>query len=83
MEDVNNFSCHTYGEGRTGNGQFVNFTCRPDEVEQVKEFLKKFAQLMFRLPVVLPSVMADGGSIPVMILSNIITLAEVADTLKF
>ena len=41
MEDVNNFSCHTYGEGRTGNGQFVNFTCRPDEVEQVKEFLKK------------------------------------------
>ena len=41
MEHVNNFSCHTYGEGRTGNGQFVNFTCRHEEVVQVKEFLKK------------------------------------------
>lgn len=41
MDHVNNFSCYTHGEGRTGNGQFVNFTCRPEEVEQVKEFLKK------------------------------------------
>lgn len=38
---TNYFSCYTHSEGRTGGGQFVNFTCRPEEVERVKDFLKK------------------------------------------
>lgn len=41
MEQANYFSCYTHSEGRTGGGQFVEFTCRPEEVDQVKEFLKK------------------------------------------
>ena len=41
MGENNRFSSgYTFSEGRTGGDQLVEFTCRPEEVEQVKEFLK-------------------------------------------
>ena len=33
------FGPYVYGEGLTGNGQTVIFTCRPDQCDQVREFL--------------------------------------------
>lgn len=35
------FSSYTYGEGRTGLNQLVEFTCRPNETASVREFLQK------------------------------------------
>lgn len=35
------FSSYMYGEGKTGLGQLIEFTCRSNEVEQVKQFLAK------------------------------------------
>jgi hypothetical protein len=35
------FSSYTYGEGRTGTGQLVKFSCPPEELERVKKFLKE------------------------------------------
>jgi len=34
------FNCYTYSEAKTGAGQLLEFTCRPEDVEKVKEFLK-------------------------------------------
>lgn len=39
MVATDRFSTYTFSEVRTGGGQFVEFTCTPDDVEQVKEFL--------------------------------------------
>jgi len=33
------FSCYTHSECRTGKGQLVEFTCRPEDVEKIKAFL--------------------------------------------
>ena len=33
------FRSYTHGEGRTGEGQLVEFSCRPDEVEKVRQAL--------------------------------------------
>lgn len=40
MEKNNHFSSYQYGEGRTGLGQLVEFTCPSGNVEQVSEFLR-------------------------------------------
>lgn len=40
MEQLDRFSSYRYGEGRTGIGQMVEFTCPPDITEQVSEFLR-------------------------------------------
>lgn len=40
MKQPDCFSSYRYGEGRTGIGQMVEFTCPPDAVEQVVEFLR-------------------------------------------
>lgn len=45
MEKVDDFSCYTNSESRTGGGQLVKFTCRPEDVDQVKEFLKKICKI--------------------------------------
>ncbi len=37
--DTKKINCYTYGEGKTNNGQSVEFTCNPDDKELVKEFL--------------------------------------------
>lgn len=34
------FRVTTYGEAKTGGGQFIEFKCRPEDVEKVKESLK-------------------------------------------
>jgi hypothetical protein len=39
MEESNRFSSYTHGEGRTGKGQLVEFTCHPDDAEKVRKFL--------------------------------------------
>lgn len=41
MGNKDYFSCYTHSEGRTGGGQLVEFTCRPEEVGLVKSFLEK------------------------------------------
>lgn len=40
MEQPDRFSSYQYGEGRTGIGQMVEFTCPPDVAVQVGEFLR-------------------------------------------
>ena len=40
MEQMNRFDTYRYGEGRTGIGQAVEFTCPPDVADQVKEFIQ-------------------------------------------
>ncbi|MFC1640454.1 hypothetical protein ACFL2D_00210 [Patescibacteria group bacterium] len=40
MAPKRRFSSYTYSEGRTGEGQLVEFTCAPVDAEKVKEFLE-------------------------------------------
>lgn len=40
MEQLNPSSLRVYGEGRTGTGQMVKFTCPPGVIEQANEFLR-------------------------------------------
>lgn len=40
MAQLDRFSSYRHGEGRTGIGQLVEFTCPPDIMEQVSEFLR-------------------------------------------
>jgi len=40
VEHPERFSSYIYGEGRTGIGQLVEFTCPPDATKQVGEFLQ-------------------------------------------
>ena len=40
MAQPDRFSSYRYGEGRTGIGQMVEFTCPSDVAEQVSEFLR-------------------------------------------
>lgn len=40
MEQPDRFSSYRYGEGRTGIGQMVEFTCPPEFVDQVKKVLR-------------------------------------------
>jgi len=35
----NKFNCYTHSEGRTGEGQLVEFSCRSEDVEKIKQTL--------------------------------------------
>ena len=35
------FGIHTFGEAQVGNKQIAKFSCRPEDVEKVKAFLKE------------------------------------------
>jgi hypothetical protein len=41
MNALDKFSSYRWGEGVTGGGQVVSFTCPPDDVTLVREFLKE------------------------------------------
>jgi hypothetical protein len=39
-EKKNDFSCTTYVEVKTGGGQLIEFQCRPEDKEKLKEIAK-------------------------------------------
>lgn len=41
MNEPNSFTTYSLGECRTAIGQVIEFTCRPDEVSQIREFIEK------------------------------------------
>lgn len=57
---VDEFSTYTFGEQATGIGQLVEFTCKPEEREMVKQFIKKHIRTI-TLPVTGCSKIGHGG----------------------
>lgn len=39
------FNCYTYGEARTGGGQLITFSCRPEDKDGAVEFLKNIRSI--------------------------------------
>ncbi len=53
------FRSYTYGEGKTGIGQLVEFSCRSEDVDKVKEFLENIRTI--EIPITKEVNVGHGG----------------------